>query len=124
MKRKFVLDLATAFALCFALAHSVYAQSPTGPLKKAAPVDPNISTGDITFAVASSANQFLDKSSGLAPAVPGTIETASAPTLKPKHTSLIRVEPGYLPACLTDQPLAYLKYGAAPAVVTLQFGHK
>jgi hypothetical protein len=58
-----------------------------------------------------------------ATAVPGTLATDSASPLTPAHKSAIRVEPDYLPSWITNQPLAYLRYGAAPAVVTLHFGH-
>jgi hypothetical protein len=62
--------------------------------------------------------------SGRSSVVPGTIAKSSATPLKPSHKSAFSVEPDYLPSWITDQPLAYLKYGAAPAVVTLHFGHK
>ena len=55
---------------------------------------------------------------------PGTIAKTSPTPLKPMHNSAFSVEPGSLPSWITEQPLAYLKYGAAPAVVTLHFGHK
>ncbi|MBV8476781.1 MAG: hypothetical protein JOZ36_08955 [Acidobacteria bacterium] len=56
--------------------------------------------------------------------VPGTLATVSSSTLKTSHKSGFSVEPDYLPSWVTNQPLAYLQYGAAPAVVTLHFGHK
>jgi len=56
--------------------------------------------------------------------MPGTLATASAPQLKPVHKSSFSVTPDYLPSWITNQPLAYLQYGAAPAVVTLHFGHQ
>jgi hypothetical protein len=55
---------------------------------------------------------------------PGTIAKSSAAPLKPSHTSGFRVEPDYLPSWVTNEPLSYLRYGAAPAVVTLHFGRK
>ncbi len=58
------------------------------------------------------------------PVVPGTLATTSTPTLETSHKSGFSVEPDYLPSWITNQPLAYLQYGAAPAVVTLHFGHK
>src|SRR5205814_10518736 len=62
--------------------------------------------------------------SGRTSVVPGTIAKSSKTPLKPNHKSAISVEPDYLPSWITDQPLAYSRYGAAPAVVTLHFGHK
>ena len=62
--------------------------------------------------------------SGRTSVVPGTIAKSSATPLKPNHKSAISVEPDYLPSWITDQPVPYLRYGAAPAVVTLHFGHK
>ena len=56
--------------------------------------------------------------------VPGTVAKISAAPLKPTHSNGFSVEPDYLPSWITNQPLAYLKYGAAPAVVTVHFGHK
>ena len=56
--------------------------------------------------------------------VPGTIAKSSAMPLKPSHKSALRVEADSLPSWVSNQPLAYLRYGAAPAVVTLHFGHK
>jgi hypothetical protein len=55
--------------------------------------------------------------------MPGTLATASH-ALKPVHKSSFSVEPDYLPSWVTNQPLSYLQYGAAPAVVTLHFGHQ
>jgi hypothetical protein len=62
--------------------------------------------------------------SNRSPVVPATIAKSSATPLKPPHKSAFSVEPDYLPSWITDQPLAYLRYGAAPAVATLHFGHK
>jgi hypothetical protein len=56
--------------------------------------------------------------------VPGTTGKGSATPLKAGLKSAFSVEPDYLPSWVTNQPLAYLRYGAAPAVVTLHFGHK
>ena len=56
--------------------------------------------------------------------LPGTIAQSSGTPLKPGHNSAFSVEPDHLPSWMTNQPLAYLRYGAAPAVVTLHFGHK
>lgn len=55
--------------------------------------------------------------------MPGTLAKNSTPALKPAQKSAFSVEPDYLPSWVTNQPLAYLRYGAAPAVVTLHFGH-
>lgn len=55
--------------------------------------------------------------------MPGTLAKDSTPALKPGQKSAFSVEPDYLPSWVTNQPLAYLRYGAAPAVVTLHFGH-
>jgi hypothetical protein len=63
-------------------------------------------------------------SSARTSAVPGTIAKSSATPLKPSHNSAFSVEPDYLPSWITNQPFAYLRYGAAPAVVTLHFGQK
>ena len=62
--------------------------------------------------------------SGRNSVVPGTLAKSSVTPLKPSPSSGFSVEPDYLPSWITNQPLAYLKYGAAPAVVTLHFGHK
>ena len=55
--------------------------------------------------------------------MPGTLAKDSAPALKPVHKSAFSVEADYLPSWETIQPLSYLRYGAAPAVMTLHFGH-
>ena len=62
--------------------------------------------------------------SGRTSVMPGTIAKSSAMPLKPGRTNTFSVQPDYLPSWMTDQPLAYLRYGAAPAVVTIHFGHK
>jgi hypothetical protein len=123
MKRKFTLDLALGFALCFALSSSLYGQSITGPVKKAVPVDLKVAS-KIMLADLSSANQLLLKTGDSQAVVPGTIATSPAPDLRSSRGSSFRVEPDYLPPWITNQPLSYLRYGAAPAVVRLQFGRK
>lgn len=55
---------------------------------------------------------------------PGTIAKIAAPAPGSSRKSGFSVEPDYLPSWVTNQPLAYLRYGAAPAVATLHFGHK
>lgn len=55
---------------------------------------------------------------------PGTIATSSAMPLKLTRKSAFSFEPDYLPSWITNQPLAYERYGAAPAVATLHFGHR
>ena len=62
--------------------------------------------------------------SGRTSVLPGTTRKSSATPLKPGQKSAFSVEPDYLPSWVTNQPLAYLRYGAAPAVVTLHFGNK
>jgi hypothetical protein len=62
--------------------------------------------------------------SGRTSALPGTTGKSSATPPKLVQKSAFSVEPDYLPSWVTNQPLAYLRYGAAPAVVTLHFGHK
>jgi hypothetical protein len=70
--------------------------------------------------------KFSTKSLDSHPSVPGTPATQSipVPNLKRLNPFPIRVEPGYLPSRITDQPLAYLQYGAAPVVITLHFRQK
>ena len=123
MKRKFTLDLAMGFALCFTLSSSLHGQSITGPVKKTVPVSLNVAS-KIALADLSSANQLLLKTDESHLAVPGKIAPSSAPDLRSTRGSSFRVEPDYLPSWITNQPLSYLRYGAAPAVVRLEFGRK
>jgi hypothetical protein len=123
MKRKFTLALALGFALCFTLSSSLHGQSITGPVKKAVPVNLTVAS-EIAFADVSSAGDLLPKTDDSRPVAPGTIATSSAPDLRSTRGSSFRVEPDYLPSWITNQPLAYLRYGAAPAVVNVQFGRK
>ena len=62
--------------------------------------------------------------SGKTSIAPGTLAKSSAMPLKPSSNSAFSVEPDYLPSWVTNQHLAYSRYGAAPAVVTIHFGHK
>jgi len=70
----------------------------------------------------------LPNTDHLTPPAPGTIAPTiakvAAPAPSTGHKSGFSVEPDYLPSWVTNQPLAYLRYGAAPAVATLHFGHK
>ncbi len=70
------------------------------------------------------ANQFRPAISGSPFVWPGTLAIRSAPALHPSYGRRFSVEPGGLPWWVTDQPLAYLRYGAAPVVLTLHFRHK
>jgi hypothetical protein len=67
-----------------------------------------------------------DRLTPLAPGMiaPGTLAKIASPAPNTGRKSGFSVEPDYLPSWVTNQPLAYLRYGAAPAVVTLHFGHK
>jgi hypothetical protein len=62
--------------------------------------------------------------SGGTAVAPGTLANSSPMPLKPGRNSMFSMQPDYLPSWMTDQPLSYLRYGAAPAVVTIHFGHK
>ena len=108
MTRKFALELTLATAVCVTLAHSALAQSPA--------------LSSQIVPVCKLPAKVLDSS----PAVPGTLATNSNPAPKPKAETpfQVSVKPDYLPSWETNQPLAYLRYGAAPAVVTLHFKHK
>jgi hypothetical protein len=105
MTRKFVLEAALVLAACVTFTHSVRAQSPSRSAELL-PVPAKVLNAT--------------------PAVPGTLatNTTPAPNLKPQDPFSVRLQPDSLPSWVTNQPLAYLRYGAAPAVVTLHFGHK
>lgn len=108
MTRKFVLELALALAAGITFTYSAQAQSPARPAE-IAPI----------YKVAA-------KTSDSTPGVPGTLATnaSRAPKAKLQNPFSVRVEPDSLPSWVTNQPLAYMQYGAAPAVVTLHFGRK
>ncbi|MBV8069375.1 MAG: hypothetical protein JO270_05680 [Acidobacteriaceae bacterium] len=106
MTRKFSLQVTLTLAAGVALAHSARAQSPLRSTE-IAPV----------YRVPAMA---ADSS----PAMPGTLANNSTPAnLKPQPFP-VRVEADSLPSWVTAQPLSYLRYGAAPAVVTLHLGRK
>jgi hypothetical protein len=82
----------------------------------------NTLAGPLTFNPALSSRPSATP--GTLAATPGTLGKNSTPDLKPIQKSAFTVEPDYLPSWETIQPLSYLRYGAAPAVVTLHFGHQ
>ena len=108
MTRKFALELALGLTAGVLFTHSAQAQSPARPAEIAPLYKVATTTSDST------------------PAVPGTLATnaSRAPQAKLQNPISVRVEPDYLPSWITNQPLAYMQYGAAPAVVTLHFGRK
>jgi hypothetical protein len=81
-----------------------------------------------TLSGSSTSNLARSSRSSLTPgtlaATPGTLAKNSTPELKPIQKSAFTVEPDTLPSWETIQPLSYLRYGAAPAVMTLHFGHQ
>lgn len=74
-----------------------------------------------TLALAPKASSNLSSQPAI---MPGTLAKDAAPAEKAAPKSWFSVQPDSLPLWVTSQPLAYLQYGAAPAVVRLQFGHK
>lgn len=108
MTRNFILQTAFALTAAILFTHAAQAQSPAN-------------TAEIA-AISRVPLKALDSN----PAVPGTLATNATPALKakPQNPFSVRVEPDTLPSWITNQPLAYMQYGAAPAVVTLHFGHK
>jgi hypothetical protein len=120
-----VLFLSSASGLLAQTEMASNAMPHTLPLISASsPADKGI-VGD-SFKVSSAAliGAPLPNTDRLTPLAPGTIANVPASPLKPSHKSGFSVEPDYLPSWVTNQPLAYLRYGAAPAVATLHFGHK
>jgi hypothetical protein len=82
----------------------------------------NTFSGPLTFNPALSSRPSVTP--GTLSVTPGTLAKNSTPDLKPIQKSAFTVEPDSLPSWETIQPLSYLRYGAAPAVVTLHFGHQ
>jgi hypothetical protein len=129
-------------ALCFALPGPISAQlaEPIDPVIRSVLMPPTATPASQSTPVWGDVNFTQDGGSALAtfagpttpnpelaggtPVAPGTVAKSSPMPLKPGRTSAFSVEPDYLPSWITDQPLAYSRYGAAPAVVTLHFGHK
>ena len=62
--------------------------------------------------------------SGQIPLAPGTLRNTAAPAVEQSKKSKFSVMPDYLPSWVTNQPLAYMQYGATPAVMTIHFGAK
>lgn len=108
MTRTLTLEIAFALAATFTFAHSAQAQSPARP----AEIAPMTRVATTTLEPK--------------PIVPGTLASSATPSAKPKPVNpfSVRVEPDTLPSWVMNQPMAYMQYGAAPAVVTLHFGHK
>lgn len=88
---------------------------------KTLPVNSLLSVTPNTSVEAPSANSERSAQTVVAP---GTLANSTAPSIKPPHKSAFSVEPDYLPSWITNQPYAYLQYGAVPAVATLHFGRK